>query len=180
MQRMFRGRYVAELRPHRDRCGLDPVQLTQLLDTLMSKTWNIYAKPVLGHAPQVLAYLGRYTHRIALAESRLLAIQDDKVLFRYRNYRQGNKPSVMALAGTEFMQRYLNHVVPRGFKRVRHYGFLANRVRRRRIGRIQALLPVRCPRKNSAAPHHQGWICPSCGTRNVSLWQRTTEAPDTS
>ena len=148
MQQMFRGRYVAELRRQREHTGLSSAQLTTLLDVLMAKPWNIHARPVLGHTHQVLNYLGRYTHRIAQAQSRLVGIRDEQVLFRYRDYRQNSQACVMSLTGTEFMRRYLTHVLPRGFQRVRHYRFLANRVRQARIRRIQDLLPVRHLQKN--------------------------------
>jgi len=180
MQQMFRGRYVAELRRQREHTGLSSAQLTTLLDVLMAKSWNIHAKPVLGHAHQVLDYLGRYTHRIALSESRLLAIKEDQVLFRYRDYRQNNQARVMSLAGTEFMRRYLTHVLPRRFQRVRHYGFLANRVRDDRIRRIQDLLPVRHAQKKPVEVYASCWICPACGAQILGAHALSREVPNTS
>jgi len=180
MQQMFRGRYVAELRRQRERTCLSSAQMTTLLEVLMAKPWNIHARPVLGHAHQVLDYLGRYTHRIALAESRLVGIRHDQVLFRYRDYRQNSQDRVMTLAGTEFMRRYLTHVLPRGFQRVRHYGFLANRLREDRIRRIQALLPVRHLQKKPVVVYAPCWTCPYCGAPITGASVMIREVPDTS
>jgi Putative transposase len=129
----------------------------------MRKDWTIYANPVLGHPQHVLDYLGRYTYRIAIGQERLLAIRDDQVWFRYRDYRCAGQHKVMALAGTEFMRRFLTHVVPRGFMRVRHYSFLGNRVRRQRITRIKVLLPPRPARQSGAAAAPPYPLrCPQC------------------
>lgn len=168
MQRLFRGQYVSLLRAKKAKIGWPGSSLTGLLDQLMTKTWNVHAKPVIGHAPDVLAYLGRYTHRIAISENRLIGISGDQVLIRYRDYRQDNRSRVMSLDGVEFMRRYLTHVLPHGFQRIRHYGFLANRVRAERVERITALLG------NPAAPPQTPsvswcllWTCPGCGAKQA-------------
>ena len=163
MRTLFRGRFVSRLRQAHADLALSEHDLDTLLENLMRKDWTIYAKPVLGHAHQLLDYLGRYTYRIAIGHERLLAIRDAQVLFRYRDYRCAGKHKVMALEGTEFIRRFLTHVVPRGFMRVRHYGFLANRVRRQRITRIKHLLPprpARQPRPSSPSPCPPR--CPQC------------------
>jgi hypothetical protein len=174
MRTLFRGRCVSRLRQARADLALSAPDLDALLDGLMCKDWTVYAKPVLGHAHQVLDYLGRYTYRIAIGHERLLAIRDGQVLFRYRDYRCAGEHKVMALDGSEFIRRFLTHVVPRGFMRVRHYGFLANRVRRARLQRINSLLPprpTRCPRASSAPSSPQR--CPQC---HLGLLQRLPQA----
>ena len=143
MRRMFRGRFVSELRRVANTLALRDDELDALLDLLMSKDWTVYAKSVLGHPHQVLDYLGRYTYRIAIGHARLLAVTEEEVQFRYRDYRDGGKHKVMSLDGTEFIRRFLRHVLPRGFMRVRHFGFLGNRVRRQYLERIRNLLPQR-------------------------------------
>ena len=143
MRRMFRGRFVTELRRVANTLALRDDELDALLDLLMSKDWTVYAKPVLGHPHQVLDYLGRYTYRIAIGHERLLSVTEEEVQFRYRDYRDGGKHKVMSLDGTEFIRRFLRHVLPRGFMRVRHFGFLGNRVRRQYLERIRNLLPQR-------------------------------------
>ncbi len=89
--------------------------------------WVVYAKPPFGGPKQVLDYLGRYTHRVAISNNRLLDIDDGKIRFRWKDYRHGSAKGVMTLDADEFIRRFLLHVVPTGFMRIRHYGFLANR-----------------------------------------------------
>jgi predicted Zn-ribbon and HTH transcriptional regulator len=178
MRRVFRGRFVSQLRQAHADLPLAATDLTALLDVLMRKDWTIYAKPVLGHPQQVLDYLGRYTYRIAIGHERLLAIRDDQVWFRYRDYRCGGQHKVMALAGTEFMRRFLTHVVPRGFMRVRHYGFLGNRVRRHRIARIKGLLPPRPARQSRASAVSPYPVrCPHCQLGWLQFLQPIRSAP---
>lgn len=164
MRNMFRGRFVSELRRAATQWPLSTDELDALLDLLMSKDWTVYAKPVLGHPHQVLDYLGRYTYRIAIGNERLLGVTEQQVNFRYRDYREGGKHKVMALDGAEFVRRFLRHVLPQGFMRVRHYGFLGNRVRQKHLVRIRHLLPPRRRRPTAATPSpvmrtHQ---CPKC------------------
>ena len=102
--------------------------------------WVVYAKPPFGGPEQVLAYLGRYTHRVAIANSRLVAMTDDAVSFRWKDYRHEGRPKVMTLAPVEFMRRFLLHVLPPGFHRIRHFGFLANSHRAARLARCRQLL----------------------------------------
>ena len=164
MRTLYRGRFVAELRRHAETLGLAADETDALLNLLMSKNWTVYAKPVIGHAHQVLEYLGRYTYRIAIGHERLLAVDDAHVQFRYRDYRAGGQHKVMSLAGAEFMRRFLWHVLPRGFMRVRHYGFLGNRVRAAQLTRIRALLPPRRKRVMAVQPARamHSALCPRC------------------
>jgi hypothetical protein len=183
MRTLFRGRFVARLRRVEHVLSLAGPELEDLLSVLMTKEWTVYAKPVLGHPHQVLEYLGRYTYRIAIGQERLIAIQDGQVLFRYRDYRTGGRHKVMALDGIEFIRRFLTHALPRGFMRVRHYGFLANRVRRNRLARIRQLLPSRIRADPPAVPS-ANWTprCPVCqaGVLRRSLDAVPPTAPDTS
>ena len=88
--------------------------------------WVVYAKRPFGGPEQVLDYLGRYTHRVAIANSRLVGLAEGRVSFRWRDYRHRDKQKVMTLAANEFIRRFLLHVLPDGFHRIRHYGYLAN------------------------------------------------------
>jgi hypothetical protein len=129
------------------------------------------AKPPFGSPAHVLAYLGRYTHRVAIANSRLVSIADGTVSFRWRDYRHGNGQKIMALDADEFIRRFLLHSLPDGFHRIRHYGFLANGCRRARLATIRPLLALAMPAtvdSESAAPRRQlpGFdhtACPCCG-----------------
>ena len=104
----------------------DPAAFTKRLKQLRRIDWVVYAKPPFGGPEQVLAYLGRYTHRVAIANSRLISLCDGKVSFSWKDYRQNSKVKVMTLNAEEFIRRFLLHSLPDGFHRIRHYGFLAN------------------------------------------------------
>lgn len=112
--------------------------------------WVVYAKPPCAGPQQVLGYVGRYTHPIAISNSRLLTIDDGKVRFRWKDYRHGNHHGAMTLTADEFIRRFLIHVLPDGFQRIRYYGFLCNRQRERKLARCRELLGM--PRVEPAAP----------------------------
>jgi hypothetical protein len=138
---------------------------------MRKKSWVVYAKPPFGSPAHVLAYLGRYTHRVAIANSRLVSIADGSVSFRWRDYRHGNAQKLITLEADEFIRRFLLHSLPDGFHRIRHYGFLANGCRRARLATIRPLLAGAMPAtvdSESAAPRRQlpGFdptACPCCG-----------------
>jgi hypothetical protein len=115
------------------------------LKALRKVNWVVYAKPPFGSPEQVLAYLGRYTHRVAIANSRLVASDGTRVHLRWRDYRQHNKAKVMALDIHEFIRRFLLHSLPDGFHRIRHYGFLANGHRQSKLALIRRLLDQPVP-----------------------------------
>ena len=93
----------------------------------------VYAKPAFAGAEQVLAYVARYTHRVAISNDRLIGIEDAQVRFRWKDYRNGNRQRTMAVAADEFIRRFLLHVLPEAFQRIRYYGFLGNRYRSRSL-----------------------------------------------
>ena len=107
--------------------------------TLRDNAFVVYAKPPFGGPERVLAYLARYTHRTAIANSRLVAVDDDEVAFSYRDYRRAGRERVMRLTPDEFIRRFLLHVLPDGFHRIRHYGFLARGDRGATLARVRAL-----------------------------------------
>jgi len=124
-----------------DLAGLaEPAAFARHLAPLRRAKWVVYAKRPFGGPEQVLAYLGRYTHRVAIANSRLLGIEDGRVRFRWKDYRHHDKQKVMALEAGEFIRRFLLHVLPDGFHRIRHYGFLANGRRAAKLDRCRRLL----------------------------------------
>jgi hypothetical protein len=114
----------------------------QYLRPLGRTEWVVYAKRPFAGAEQVLDYLARYTHRVAISNNRLLNIKDGKVTFRWKDYRHHDQPKKMTLDANEFIRRFLLHVLPDGFMRIRHYGFLGNRHRRIKIARCRELLGV--------------------------------------
>lgn len=120
----------------------NPELFTQLIKKCFKTEWVVYAKPPFGGAEKVLDYLGRYTHRIAISNNRLLKVKDNKVYFSWRNYRKGNKTQTMALEAEEFIRRFLLHVLPSGFMRIRYFGFLSNRHRTEKLKLCRKLLHV--------------------------------------
>ncbi len=138
---------------------------------LRRKDWVVFSKPPFGSPEHVLAYLGRYTHRVAIANSRLVSADETAVSFRWRDYRRGNESKVMSLAPDEFIRRFLIHSLPDGFHRIRHYGFLANGCRKARLATIRRLLPTPevsgdVPAADAATksrPLFDPTICPCCG-----------------
>ena len=119
------------------------VQVTSLLRRAARPRWVVYAKPPFAGPKQVLAYLGRYTHRIAISNDRIVSMEDDQVTFHYKDRADDNRRKSMTLPAVTFLRRFLLHVLPPGFVRIRHYGFLANSVRRERIALCRRLLGVR-------------------------------------
>jgi len=123
----------------------EPNTFHQHLATFKNVEWVVYAKPPFGGPEQVLAYLGRYTHRVAIANSRLIDDIDGVVRFHWKDYRHHDKNKVMALAHDEFIRRFLLHALPDGFHRIRHYGFLANGHRSERLALCRQWLSAPAP-----------------------------------
>ena len=107
--------------------------------------WCVYAKPTFAGPEQVLAYVARYTHRAAISNNRLVGIEEGKVRFRWKDYRNSNRRKTMTLAADEFIRRFLLHVLPKGFQRIRYYGFLANRYCEQKLARCRQLLAIPQP-----------------------------------
>ena len=151
----------------------DAHAFTDALKALRAKRWIVHAKPPFASPGHVLAYLGRYTHRVAIANSRLVSADATSVTFRWRDYRHGNASRLMTLDPHEFIRRFLLHSLPDGFHRIRHYGFLANGCRRARIAVIRQLLAGTHPEPETAdaaipQPPRQVQdfdpaVCPCCG-----------------
>jgi hypothetical protein len=123
---------------------------------LYETDWVVYAKPPFGGPETVLAYLARYTHRIAISNHRLLRIEDEDVVFTWRDRAHGDRQRTMRLPAHEFLRRFLLHVLPDGFVRVRSYGLLANRQRREKIARCREALGA-LPAKPTAGAEAMGW-----------------------
>jgi len=188
LARVFRGkvprRVAAGLRPggppgRRERGrSADPAAFRAFLGALRATDWVVYAKPPFAGPTQVLEYLGRYTHRVALSNDRLLSVDDGQVRFRWKDYAHGNHPKTMTLSAEEFLRRFLLHVLPGGFVRIRHFGFLANRGRTAKLAQCRALLavppPPPIPPESVAALVHRLTgadisRCPGCGVGRLRL-----------
>jgi hypothetical protein len=136
LSRVFRGKFLAGLRRAWRRGELsfhgsleplrDDREFQRLVDRAYRREWVVYAKPPFGGAEQVLKYLARYTHRVAISNHRLVSMDDDRVTFHWKDYARGGRCATMTLRAVEFLRRFLLHVLPSGFQRLRRYGFLAN------------------------------------------------------
>ena len=157
----------------------DPDTFAAHLAPLRKTNWVVYAKPPFGGPEAVLAYLSRYTHRVAISNHRLASADGDMVAFRWKDYRmkQRERMKVMRLPTAEFIRRFLIHVLPSGFHRIRHTGFLANGIRRERIKMIRTLLEVEAGANNKADEDQhvdiderdQSQPCPKCGGEMIII-----------
>lgn len=178
LSRLFRRLFLAalakafaqgELRFFNDLAHLnDAAVFTRHLAGARSIEWVVYAKPPFGGPEQVLAYLGRYTHRVAIANSRIVELDDDHVAFRWKDYRRNgcDREQIMRLHPHEFIRRFLLHVLPAGFHRMRHFGFLANSHRRDRIALCRMLLGQPTPPGGQSHSNEtqggKSYECPDC------------------
>jgi len=150
LSRLFRGKFLFYLKQSYRAgklkfvgrvCWLgDKREFQKMLDQLYRKQWVLYCKPPFRSPEQVLEYLGRYTHRVAIANHRLVKVEDGKVTFRWRDYGDGNKNKQMTLEAFEFIRRFLLHILPDNFVKIRHYGLLSNRNRKTKLRRCQKIL----------------------------------------
>jgi hypothetical protein len=150
-----------------------PTAFARYLAPLQDKKWVVYAKAPFGGPQHVLEYLGRYTHRVAISNRRLLALQDGQVSFEWKDYRNAGKSNVMTLPAEEFIRRFLQHVVPTGLQRIRYYGFLANCHRKAKLTLCRQLLattcslllpqPADCRDLLAALLRTNSQLCPQCG-----------------
>jgi hypothetical protein len=143
--------------------------------------WVVYAKPPFGGPEAVLAYLSRYTHRVAISNHRLISADAGTVAFRWKDYRikAGDRQKIMRLATPEFIRRFLIHVLPDGFHRIRHYGLLASATRKVNIARVRDLLGQRAPEREAQDPTELAPLtlrepCPCCGgpMRIIEIFRR--------
>jgi Putative transposase len=176
LSRVFRGKFIAGLRRafrqkrlhfHGPLAELEePKRFASFLRTVFRQDWVVYAKPAFGGPTQVLRYLGRYTHRVAISNHRLLAFDGERVTFRWKDYAHGSKQRKMTLQSTEFLRRFAQHILPRGFVRIRQYGFLANRCRAANLALARQLLAI-TPKAPELYSETTGdlatWRCPRCG-----------------
>jgi Putative transposase/Transposase zinc-binding domain len=172
--RIFRQRFVKGLRRAYRRGQLafggktaslaEARQFQAFVDRLFHQNWIVYAKPSLGGSRTVLRYLGRYTHRVAISNHRLLAFDGQRVTFRWKDYARGNQQRTMALPAPEFLRRFLQHVLPRGFVRIRQFGYLASPCRTARLTLARKLLDFTPAQGAATTPAVAAtWNCPRCG-----------------
>jgi hypothetical protein len=165
LRRLFRSHHLQFHGALRNLSNAKP--FGEFLRSLFRQEWVVYAKRPFGGAAHVLHYLARYTHRVAISDHRLLSFSDERVTFRWKDYAHGNKKRKMTLAADEFLRRFLLHVLPNGFVRIRHFGFLANRNRRQHVSLCRHLLKATDDSIPSPAALEKttntSWRCPLCG-----------------
>lgn len=152
------------------------VQLEALLGRACRTDWVVYAKPPFGGPSHVLAYLSAYTHRIAISNRRLVAFDGKRVTFRWRDYADGSRPKLLTLDGHEFLRRFLLHVLPDRFVRIRYVGFLGNRHRVRNLTLVRERIgqaPPELPREPDPLPI----LCPACAAARAATTMPTRAPP---
>ena len=156
----------------------EPNAFRRYLDPVRRTNWVVFAKPPFAGPEKVLDYVGRYTHRVAISNNRLLDIEEGNVRFRWKDYRNGNQQKTMTLSADEFIRRFLLHVLPDGFQQIRYYGFLGNRYRKEKLARCRELLGMTKPEPPEIAEVSETirsyqdlfeqltgiclWECPAC------------------
>ena len=191
LSRLLRGKLLAFLRQAYDHGKLpwteslaplaDPRQFARFLTPLYQKEWAVYAKPSFGGVEQSLKYLARYTYRVAISNERIESLEDGQVTFRYKDYAHGHRQRRMTVTAQEFLRRFMLHVLPRGFVRIRSFGFLANRVRDKQLVLCRQLLGVKEPaaETSSGDPASPANLdddllrCPHCGEGVLKLVSRS-------
>ena len=176
LRKLFRGKLVAGLRDAGRAGRLDflgslaPLKpeaaFGAFLRSLYRQTWVVYAKPPFGSPAQVLQYLARYTHRVAISNHRLVDVTADTVSFRWKDYRHGSQMRTLTIDAVEFLRRFLVHVLPKRFVRIRYFGFLAARSRTRGLARCRqalAVAPTPPAEPLGTVPSRASWPCPQCG-----------------
>ena len=193
---VFRGKFLDGLRRLYDRGELvlparvkevaawgNPASFYALLSKLRHKPWVVYSKPPFAGPEKLLTYLGRYTHRVALSNHRLISCKDGVVRFHYRDRTDGDQRKIAAVSADEFLRRFLRHVLPKGFLRIRHYGLLANRQKAELLERCRTHLGLEQPTRKTTKTTAE-WImqligidvtrCPRCGSTKL---ERTEMLP---
>lgn len=179
LSRVYRGKFLAGLRAL---AGQGKVTLPDL-GPLYAKDWVVYAKPPFGGPEQVLKYLARYTHRVALSNHRLVKLEEGRVTFRYHDYADSRKETLLTLSADEFLRRFVMHVLPKGFMKIRHYGLLASRQRETRLRQARKLLLSKLALQGSPATGiepSEPARCPHCGSVRLArgaLLPRVASSP---
>ncbi len=174
LSRVYRGKFLAGLRTLHAQGKLklaslleEATSFTAWLSPLYAKDWVVYAKPPFGGPEQVLKYLARYTHRVALSNHRLVRLEAGRVTFRYRDYADARKEKLLTLSAEEFLRRFVQHVLPKGFMKIRHYGLLSSRHREARLRQARRLLLPRLALTGSSSEGikpAEPVRCPACGS----------------
>jgi hypothetical protein len=188
LSKVFRGKFMAglkrlfrrgALRFHGRLAGMGEARAFRgFLRQLFRRNWVVYSKRLFGGPEHVLQYLARYTHRVAISNHRLIELKDSRVTFRWKDYAAGNRRRIMTVSADEFLRRFLLHVLPRGFVRIRHFGFLTNRSRAVLVPlcrRLLSELPRTRERNTDLADRQAQWLCPRCAGPMIIVEKLTAQ-----
>src|SRR6056297_174912 len=175
LSKVFRGKFIEALKnayyedqlviPDNEAHLAQADSFEKWLNQLVSRDWLVYCKRPFGSAEQVVRYIGRYTHRVAISNRRIEAMGDGKVAFWYKDYRKNRiKSRQMKLDAEEFIRRFLWHVLPKRYHKIRHYGFLANSCRKARVSQIRSLLQIESDTSEAGPKKETGIKCSACGS----------------
>ena len=148
-----------------------PQEFDKFISSLYAKDWIVYCKPPFKNANSVIEYLGRYTHRVAISNSRIINIDNGKVTFKWRDYRDNNKMKTMVLDAEEFIRRFILHILPPRFMKIRHFGLLGNRNKTKKLTLCKSLTNTKVLTKENISPLEilkkvsgkDFNLCPVCG-----------------
>jgi hypothetical protein len=181
MEKIYKGYFLAALRKYIANGGLkytDSQAVENILATAGQKKWNVYAKAPFGGPAQIIEYLGRYTHKVAITAHRILHIEDSHISFKYKDYADGNKQKVMVLTHPEFLRRFEQHILPKGFVKIRHAGYLHAKNKMERIAAVCTQLRLPAPMPRIRIPATLRLLlqtgkdisrCPVCGQGHMEL-----------
>ena len=193
LSRVFRGKFLykleqAKLNFYGEQSYLyDDTSFNNFLSSLYKKEWIVYCKPPFQNASCVVEYLGRYTHRVAISNNRILSIENDQVSFKWRDYKDNSKWKVMTVSANEFIRRFLIHILPDRFMKIRHYGFLGNRNKTTKLKVCKQLTSTPIIQKEKASTldliqriiGHDVSKCPHCGCCKLSRYMDFGKSPPT-
>jgi len=169
MSTVFRGKFVALLKEFLQSKDIEFSE--ELRHDIYKKEWVVYAKRPFGGASQVIEYLGRYTHKIAISNHRIQSIDNGEVVFGYKDYGDGGKVKTMTLLAPEFLRRFCLHILPKGFRKIRHYGILSSR-NKKNLRELQTKMGVPKPEKEAIIyihPDFKAKSCPYCGKGEMHI-----------
>ena len=179
LSRYLRGHLVSRLRQCIKAGELsritEPSEPKCTLDQLMTCEWVVYSRPCINSSEQVVNYLARYSHRTAISNNRLLSMNENQIHFSYKDYRDNNRQKVMSLSSEEFIRRYLMHVLPKGLMRIRHYGYLANSCRKKRLPQLHKAIATEAERppikkeQRATVPPLNKIPCPACKVGHLEV-----------
>lgn len=181
MEKIYKGYFLEQLRKYIAKGLLkysDSVALENILAIVGQKKWNVYAKAPFGGPAQIIEYLGRYTHKVAITAHRILHIDNNTISFKYKDYNDGNKQKIMTLTHAEFLRRFEQHILPKGFVKIRHTGYLHAKNKMKRIASVCKELKLPAPMQKIYTPVALRLLlqtgkdittCPVCGKGRMKL-----------